>query len=214
MDGTGTQILTGANTYTGITEVASGTLAVQGSIAATTALQIVANGTNAGNFALGEAAGGASLKAQTVATLTLASVGAGGPTSNNEPALSFNITGNGTNDSLTSTGALTLTGSTFELNLDNTASGATSNTLLTWLASGSTSITTSNVDLVLNGVDMGVGSSDLSITTGTNDTLVFTAAVPEPSTWAMLFMGGLFGCLVLRRRGPLAVAISPEELGI
>jgi hypothetical protein len=102
--------------------------------------------------------------------------------------LSFTLAGSGINDKLVSTGALTLTGSIFELNLTGSSTG--SNTLITWLASGSTALTTNDIDLYLNGVDLGSGSSDLSIVTGTDDSLVFDAsAAPEPSTWAMLLMG-------------------------
>jgi autotransporter-associated beta strand protein len=211
MNGTGTQTLTGTNTFTGVTAVTAGTLAVQGSLASTSTLEVVANGTTAGNFAEGEAAGAGSTKAQTVATLTLTSTGGGGPTTNNEPILSFYMTPSGsTNDSLVSSGVLSLYGSTFELNLTGATTG--DYTLMTWLASGSTAITTSNIDLVLNGTDLGVGSSDLVITTGTNDTLAFdVAAVPEPSTWAMLIVGGIVGCFFLRLRDLLSIPIPSRQ---
>jgi fibronectin-binding autotransporter adhesin len=201
MNGAGaTQILTGANTYTGATTVASGTLALQGSISSLSALTVSANGTPgaAGDFAEGKAAGAASVESQTVATLSLTSAGAGGPTSGNEPVLSFFLAGGTSSDSLVSAGKLTLTGSTFELNLTGATTG--DYTLLTWAALNSTAITTSNIDLVLNGIDLGTGSSDLVITPGTNDTLAFdVASVPEPSTWAMMILGGGL-LLVMTRR--------------
>ncbi len=189
---TSTSTLAGANSYSGPTAVNAGKLALQGSLNPATALSVGAGA----NFAVGQAAGGSSFLSQTVSTLALTSTGGVG--SGLEAVLAFNL-GAG-NDSLVSSGAFTLTGSSFNLNLTGTGSGT--DTLLTWLDSGSTAITTGNIDLTLNGISLGLSDPELSImNSGGNDFLEFTAtAVPEPSTWAMMFGGGLLLILIQSRR--------------
>jgi hypothetical protein len=83
----------------------------------------------------------------------------------------------------------------------NGTPGSSPYDLVTWLALGSTPLTTANVDLSLNGGDMGLSSSDLSIVaSGSNDILEFDAAVvPEPSTWALM-LGGLAVLIFIQRR--------------
>ncbi|MGA3171891.1 MAG: autotransporter-associated beta strand repeat-containing protein [Chthoniobacteraceae bacterium] len=181
--------LSGMNTYGGGTTVNGGKLGVTGSLLSTGGLTVGAGGT----FALGEGAGGGSFLSQTISTLSLTSGG-------QQAALALNIGTGTSSDFLDATGAFTLSGSSFNLDINGTSSGSTYD-LLEWDATGSSAITTSNVDLLLDGSNLGVGSSDLSIvSSGGNDILeLTTAAVPEPSTYAMV-LGGLGLFLVLRRK--------------
>jgi hypothetical protein len=204
------QTFSGNSSYTGGTIVGStsttasagtaATLNVTGSLASGGALSVGAGAT----FALGEAAGGTSYKNQTVATLNLYSGEAytsGGIGS--QAQLSFAVSATG-NDSLTSTGAFILsTGMTFALNVTVNSATSTDEQLMEWSTSGGSNVTsTSQIDLILNGNNLGVGSSDLLLTTsGGNEILELTpAAVPEPRIWGLMLAGlMLVGGYQLRR---------------
>jgi hypothetical protein len=205
VNGTGVWTVSGTEAWTGTTTVGSGsttqlgsTLNVTGSLSSSSGLVVGAGAT----FGLGKGGGGSSYKSQTVASITAYSGEAytsGGLGS--QPVFSLNVSATG-NDSLTSTGAFTLTNSTtFALDLTQTSTTTSNEQIMEWLVAGSNVTSLSQIDLILNGNNLGVSSSDLILnSSGGEDILDFApTVVPEPGTWA-LFLGGLALLVFVQRR--------------
>lgn len=124
--GAGTTILTGANSYTGTTDIAAGTLVVNGNQSAATGAVTVRNGTTlAGSGVLGGAVtvqnGGSLSPGNSPGTLTM-----GALTLNTGSTLNFelgvpNVVGGALNDLIVANGNLTLDGT---LNVAETPGGA------------------------------------------------------------------------------------------
>jgi fibronectin-binding autotransporter adhesin len=192
-NGTGTWILSGANTYTGATTVSNGTLFANGSLAVGSAVSVSAGGTLGGTGTVNGAttiAGAATLQ------------GGDGATASDDLALAGNVSladGAIIKLALGAPGAhssLTRTGGTWSFDLDQAvtfadlgaAAGVYDNIIagLTGSETGLASIATwtiTNSDWAGTFSYDGSGGVDLTL-----------AAVPEPSTWAML-VGG-FGMLL------------------
>lgn len=147
--GSGTLILSNANTYTGATEVQVGTLAVTGSIAAS-AVQVDSGAILGGSGAVGAIT---ALSGSTVAPGALAPYATLKSTGNvvfNAGSTYFvNISAAGLNDKLTATGAATINGATLQVAAaSGTYSSANSYTLLT--AQGGVSGSFATTDLSAN----------------------------------------------------------------
>jgi len=194
--GTGTQILSGANTYSGATNVTGGTLLVNGNQSAATGTVTVASGaTLGGNGTLGGATtvtgilspGNGNIGTLTTGSLTWNGAAAAGPDTN----WIFDLGASGESDLLAILGNFNKgTGSVFNFQFANVNSGTF--TLVHWTGSSNFLLgdfTSSSLGGGLTG----------SFTMDTNN-LYFTA-VPEPSTWvgiaALVLTGGV---MTIRRR--------------
>ncbi len=184
--GAGILDLSGANNYTGVTTVNTGSLflATGGSIHSTSGVLVGAGAT------FGAATTNASATAVLTGTSSLTfSLGTSTTTQSN---LQLNLFSSGVSDTIAA-GALTLNGSgSVLLTLNDTTSDNLSGqyALMTW-----TSGTATLGDFTLAGSAMDEGTLAIS-----GDELFFNAAaVPEPGTWA-LFIGGLVLLLACRFR--------------
>ena len=203
----GVLTLTGSNTYTGITNVKSGTLLVNGAIGAGTtaagAVTVSAGATLGGTGTITTAPGsaitvngtlspGASAAPGTPGMLTLTS-NVGALTLTSTATTAFDITDTSTKDLIASTGGLTSlhVGGTLALNLGTNFDYTQTYTLFTGFSSeqGSFSQVT------------GVGSGEtpvFSFTGGDYD--VSFGVVPEPSTWTAGLLCSASVLAWLRRR--------------
>ena len=201
--GTGTLTLTGTNSYTGPTSVNAGTLAVNGALTGTGMLTVSSGATLAGT---GSAAGNVGIQAG--GTLAPGQAGAGTLT------LGGNLTLSGTATAafvLSGTAGNTQVDAAGQINLGNQATlslSVAAGTPLTvdekfyLLDTTGTSLVLggfSNAPLTgsvftINGVtyQISYGDTDPSDPGGTalNDVSVTILAIPEPGTWALLFVGG------------------------
>jgi len=203
----GKWVLTGTNTYTGITTVSGGTLLINGdSSAATGAVSVASSATFGGTGTIGGAttvASGSLLSAGSasgsVGTLTFASTLnisglAGGPNG----GLLFDLDTAAASDKINlTTGALTIGSGLLDLNDFSFVAlggyGAGTYTLI----STTTSIS-GTLGSTLTGTFGGYGTA-LAIS-GNNIVLTVTA-IPEPSTYAAIFGAlSLVGVIVARRR--------------
>ena len=198
--GGGKLILNGVNSYTGVTTVNAGTLLVNGSTAAASAVT-VAGGALGGTGTIGAAAtisGGTLAPGQSAGTLTFGSDLTLGATS----VLSYELlgtdmtVGGNVNDLAVVGGNLTLDGTLniIELLADSFQSANVGDK---WRLFDYTGVLTDN------GLDVGSMPPNLTyaIDTGTaNQVNLVVTAVPEPSTVVLGLLGGLGLLLVLQRR--------------
>lgn len=202
-DGAGRWVLTGATTYTGATAINGGTLQVNGSLAAGSAVALNAatlGGTGTVNGLVTTAGTDSMIAPGTSAgTLSLA----GGLNAAAGATFDFEL---GTSSDLLSLGSGTFTGSTaaggLRFNFTGTPGLAAGNpyTLLTFgLASGlNYSDLVANVTPAGYQLDGGFGTGGFLI--NADSLQVQFAAVPEPSSWALLAGGVAMLGVVLRRR--------------
>ncbi len=176
--GGGSFVVSGSCGYTSTTAVNTGglLLATGGSINGTAGVTVAA-GATFGTVSTNAAALGITAAQAPAYSLTL------GNATSAQSNLALNLY-SASSDTITA-GALTLTGSgTAQITLSN-PTGATLNTatdaytLMTWTSS-STTVTPSDFSLAAGET----GTFDVE-----NNTLYYTAMVPEPSTWALLLAG-------------------------
>ncbi len=188
--GSGTQTLSGVNTYTGDTNINGGNLIVSGSIAG------AVNVNSGGTLGAGSGTIGGVTTVETNGTLY-----PGVTTSTTHPltlnnnvafqdgsTYKINLDGSGNSDLLSITGGLTL-GSNDTLTL-NLISGSLSGTYTIATFTAGETGTFANVDpqIAANSYHVVYGPTSIQL-----------EAVPEPGTWAMM-LGG-FGTLIVFQRG-------------
>jgi len=230
--GTGTQTLSGTNTYTGATTVNAGTLLINGSLAAGSAVGVVANttgnavlggiGTINGAVSVGGGSGtGSSIVAPgtdgTIGTLSAAGglsfvTGAAAPILKLDINTSLIATAGGTvfasgslADLLAVTGTLSLGSGTTILTLNDLGSGTLASGDVIVLATAGL-LTGTFSGYADNSVIM-LGNNSYQLNYGSlsgysNDVTLDVLAVPEPSAWALGLLGIGF-LLVWRRSRPL-----------
>ncbi len=165
--GSGIQIFSGANTYTGPTSINGGTLNVTGSTLSTGAVSVAAGATLGGTGSTGlvAVAGGGNINLQdgTVGTLTVGGLSSGGGTAS---SFSFDIqtvSGTTTVDKIADAGTLTLTGlGGTTISIGNVNGSTTS------LANGSYAL------LTYTGAQQSLGDLSLSTTSLDGKTLGLT----------------------------------------
>jgi outer membrane autotransporter protein len=229
---TGSLTLTGANTYTGITQITSGTLAIGagGSIASSSGVDLVSNGTfdisGAGNQTIGDLSGNAGTVTLGANTLTLGTAnstsfagvvsGTGGVTKQGLGTLT--LTGQNTFG-----GTLTINGGTVAVAGFGTMSSASVNLATT----GTTfDVSAANAPIIQDlsgvaGTTVSLGASTLSFGTANSTTfggvitgtggLFKEGAGTETLTGANTFTGGIFinnGTLALGTGGSIVSATS------
>jgi fibronectin-binding autotransporter adhesin len=209
--GSGSQTLTGTNTYTGATTVNAGSLFVNGSTAASSAVTVNNSGSTIGGSgtiggSVNVASSGANLSpgASGVGSTAILHTGALTLASGSNFNVDLNSTTAGTGyDQLNVIGALSITGSNLVITAGtglqigdkffialNDASDAITGTF----AQGAT-ITASNLadTFIINYVDNGDGGG-----VGNDISLTCTFAVPEPSTYAAAILA--LGALAFHQR--------------
>lgn len=224
-DGAGTLTLTAANTYDGDTIITGGTLALgaSGSISSSALIKVSSGATfdvSATSFTLGASktlrgagnvtgavtmagtstiAGG--VDASTLGTLTFS----GSLTSASGATFSLKLNSDSALSDAISAAGLTLNGATLSLTDlgTTTLSGLTTFTLL---HSTSSSISGTFAGLG-EGDSITVGSNSYTISylaNGGNDVTLTASAIPEPSTYAVLFGGLTLAGVIYRRRSRIA----------
>lgn len=194
--GFGAFILTGNNTYSGLTNINAGSLLVNGSLAAGSAVTVASGATLGGNGSINGtvAVNGTLAPGNSIGTLTVANDVAWNGSSGQDWKFELGLT-SGSNDQLLLTGAgsdfLKGTGGDFRFDFLNTGVVGTF-TLIDWASTSTFSAT----DFTYTGLASGLTGSF-----GLNGTqLDFTiVAVPEPSASLMMF-SGLAMLIVCRRR--------------
>jgi len=211
--------LSGVNTYTGVTFISGGTLAVIGSGSiASSAISISSGGTLAGNGSVGNVSLGSNAAISpgsgvlgNVGTLTIGTLALG---ANGTYALDLNNTGVGTagtdwdeiSATTTTITAFSGAGNTLVVNLNSTGAGTWNpNVSTAWddiiTSTTLTGYAPANFSFVTTGFN-GADPSDFSIVpdlgNSNNLDLVYTSAVPEPATWGLL--AGAIALLAARRR--------------
>ena len=220
--GTGTWTLSGANTYTGATTINGGTLLINGSTSTSSAVSVNSGGTLGGNGTIGgnvtvQANGtfapGNSIDSIASGNLALLASSTYAQEVNKFAALgvSGDITVVTGSLSITALANLTLTeigtsgawDAGDKITLIGYSTGIWNGGLFTYLgntlADGST-INFSGTDWTFNYDDTAPGDnyqSDMAAFTGSARYVTMTAAIPEPSSLALLGLGSL---LLLRRR--------------
>jgi autotransporter-associated beta strand protein len=168
--GSGTQILSGANTYTGGTTISAGTLQAANTAALGAGAVTVSGGTLSLN--------GASVQA--VSGITDLSLTSG--------TIAFTLTSAVSFDSISGTGSFTLSGGTIDLT-NSVTDYASTYQILNFTSGGAVSgITISNYD-----------TTSYTASLSNTGVLSFTA-VPEPSEYALAIVGLLGVMIFVRRR--------------
>ena len=191
---TGTLLLSGINSYTGATAINAGTLLVNGSLAAASAVTVnsaaILGGTGTVNGAITLNSGGflAPGARGAVTTLTGSSL-----TWNGGGTLTFNLGTSSTSDLLTLSGALTKgSAGTFTFDFNDLSGGTSVGSTYTLVDFGSTTFSASDFSASgENGTFAIVGGDELQFT---------VSAVPEPATYALLALAGIAFLLAHRRR--------------
>jgi len=182
--GLGTQILNGNSTYTGATNVNNGTLVVNGSLASAVNVDLGANLGGTGTLGSGLAATGSVRPGNSIGTLNVT----GNVTWNSGDAWVFELGAANTADLLNVSGNLVKgTGSAFVFDF------AGSTDLGTFVLVDYTN--TDFLDTDFSYTNLGGGNTGAFAFNGSQ--LEFTAAVPEPTSLALMGVGGL---MVMRRR--------------
>jgi autotransporter-associated beta strand protein len=202
--GSGTQILTGINTYTGATNVNAGLLVVNGSLSGTSAVNVASGASIGGSGTLNAntTISGIVAPGNSIGTLTVSNdvTWNGGATASAATDWQFEL-GVGTADLLDITGAssefLKGTGSSFRFDFLGTGGAEGTYTLVQW---------DSTADLGGGALGTNFQASDFSyvpLPLGYEGTFSFNGSslqfivVPEPSS---LLLGGLGALALLRRR--------------
>jgi len=199
--GTGTWVLSGANTYTGATTINGGALFINNSIGSG-AVAVNSTGALGGSGTIGGAATAAAgsflapgAGSGVVGTLTFSSTLSIAGLAGGTNGLRFDLGAVGASDKIVS-GALTIGSGVLDFSDFNFNTVAGFNGGIYTLFSASSIVGTLGTSLTgtINGA-----SSQLSISG--NDIILTVAAIPEPSTYAALFGAlALGGAVVARRR--------------
>lgn len=200
-DGASTQILSGTNTYTGATTLTGGTLMVSGTLATGSAVSVGATGTNNAilsgtgtingtvNLAQGSGSGTSILASGTDGTIGTLNTGALTMGSGVQLKIDLNSDAS-TIDLLNVNGLLSLGNSTLALN----DLGASTLTAGTTLVLAQFSVISGTFNGLADGSSVTLGSNTFTLNYGTlggysNDITLQIAAIPEPSTYAMMGLG-------------------------
>lgn len=207
MTGTGTQILTGVNTYLGATTVNGGALIIGvGGVGSITSAVTVNTGTFGGSgssnaaVTIGNGTGGSdSFLAPGNSPGTFTTTGALSLLSDATYLFELNST-TGAADKVVANGVTIDSAALFSFNDLGNGSGVTNGMQFTVIDNTGGNALTAFANLADGGTVTSNGVTyTASYTGGTGNDLVLTAAVPEPGTWAMLLLGTV-SLFVFRRR--------------
>lgn len=209
--GGGVLALNGANTYTGATTVSAGTLSINGSTASGSAVTVASGGTLSGSGTVGGAttvqSGGILAPGNSPGLMTFSD----GLTLDNGSITNFEINGTTrgtTYDAINLTSGLMTYGGTFNLSFGDAIANGSVLSLFALSGSGSAGAFSS---IAATGSYTGSFTNDSGVWSLTSNEQVLSfsqstgnlsfAAIPEPSTYAVIFGAlALVGVMVRRRR--------------